>query len=93
VRRFLQRERFAFLKPENLSYTDIWIKNGQELQVWVVVPAVIKKLVWKFPLFPRKNSSPSSQYNASTETHECETTVFEQNDVYQAINICLSKKK
>jgi SOS-response transcriptional repressor LexA len=23
VRRFLQRERFAFLKPENLSYTDI----------------------------------------------------------------------
>ena len=43
VRRFIQREGYALLKPENPNYAEIGIKDELELQVWGVVTAAIKK--------------------------------------------------
>ena len=45
LRRFIQHEGYVLLKPENSNYAEIGIKDDQDLQVWGVVTAVIKKLV------------------------------------------------
>jgi len=44
VRRFIELEDKCTLKPENPAFMEIEFKDGQELQVWGVVTATIKKL-------------------------------------------------
>lgn len=43
VRRLSEREGKHILKPENPAYKEIEFKEGQELQVWGVVTATIKR--------------------------------------------------
>jgi DNA polymerase V len=45
VKRLIKRGQIITLKPENPSYKEIEFKEGQELQVWGVVTATIKKFV------------------------------------------------
>jgi DNA polymerase V len=45
VRRFIHRDGFALLQSENPNYPEIGIKDDQELQIWGVVTAVIKKFI------------------------------------------------
>ncbi|MFA6014994.1 MAG: translesion error-prone DNA polymerase V autoproteolytic subunit [Gallionellaceae bacterium] len=45
VKRFIKRGDKIVLKPENPRYTEIEFKDGQELQVWGVVTAAIKKFI------------------------------------------------
>lgn len=45
VRRLTERDGSVVLQPENSAYKEIELKEGQELQVWGVVTAAIKRLV------------------------------------------------
>lgn len=45
VKRLLQHGHQVILKPENPRFKDIELQEGQELQVWGVVTATIKKFV------------------------------------------------
>lgn len=45
VKRFEQRGKKIILKPENPRFKEIELKDGQELQVWGVVTATVKKFV------------------------------------------------
>jgi DNA polymerase V len=43
VKRLVLRDNKTILKPENLRFKEIELKEGQELQVWGVVTSTIKK--------------------------------------------------
>ena len=45
VKRFIQRDGKVILKPENPSFKEIELKEGQELQVWGVVTSTVKRFV------------------------------------------------
>jgi DNA polymerase V len=45
VKRFIRRDGSVILKPENPRFKEIVFKEGQELQVWGVVTATIKKFI------------------------------------------------
>ena len=43
VKRLIKQNGTVMLKPENPRFNDIELKEGQELQIWGVVTATIKK--------------------------------------------------
>ncbi|MDP1679605.1 MAG: translesion error-prone DNA polymerase V autoproteolytic subunit [Candidatus Nitrotoga sp.] len=43
VKRLILRDNKTILKPENLRFKEIELQDGQELQVWGVVTATVKK--------------------------------------------------
>lgn len=45
VKRLIQRNGAVILKPENPRFEEIELKDGQELQVWGVVTAAVKKFI------------------------------------------------
>jgi len=45
VKRFIQRDGKVILKPENSSFKEIELKEGQELQVWGVVTSTVKRFI------------------------------------------------
>jgi len=45
VRRLTEREGAVILQPENPAYKEMAFKDGEELQVWGVVAATIKRFV------------------------------------------------
>ena len=45
VKRLVLRDNKTILKPENLRFKEIELKDGQELQVWGVVTSTVKKFI------------------------------------------------